>query len=50
MTIKVGLSWARGRRGGAALAAMEGVNFTCGLVRSSGLAADRCAAPLIDDA
>lgn len=53
MSIKVGLSGAIGRMGrrvGAALAAMEGVDFTCGLVRSSGLAADGCVAPLVDDA
>ncbi len=53
MTIKVALSGAMGRMGrrvGAALAGMEGVNFTCGLVRLSCLAADGCAAPLVDDA
>ena len=53
MTIKVGLSGAMGRMGGrvgAALAAMEEVDITFGLVRSFGLAADGCGAPLVDDA
>lgn len=53
MTIKVTLSGAVGRMGqrvGAALAAMDGIEFACGLVRTSSLAAEGCAAPLTDDA